>query len=97
MDIVDVMLQLDNSDIEYENEYMKVSKVLTEIPNSGRNIVKRVQLVVWKSKNTDIPDIDIRNYVKNEDSYRKGLTFSISEARELLNTLKDFFDNYDKE
>ena len=54
---------------------MKVSKVLTEIPNSGRNIVKRVQLVVWKSKNTDIPDIDIRNYIKNEDSYRKGLTF----------------------
>lgn len=94
MNLTDILLDLGQDTMEYENEFMKVLKVIKEIPNSGKNRVKRLQLVVWKSKDTDIPDIDIRIYNKNEDSYSKGITFSLTEAKELNEALKEFLDEY---
>jgi len=96
MNIIDTLLDLGSKPICYEDQYMKVTKVLAEIPNSGKNYIKRVQLVVWKSKDTSIPDLDIRTFVKKSGNYHKGITFSINEARELYHVLKGFFDQYDK-
>jgi hypothetical protein len=74
----------------YEDDYMKVLKVLHEF-SAGVNYVKRVQLVVWKKKNTDVADLDIRTYSKKENQYQKGITLSISEAKELLKVLGKLF------
>ena len=80
MDIIDVLLDSIKPDYVYENEYMKVLKVLNEIPVTT-SITKRVQLVIWKNKKTDIPDIDIRTFSKRDNKYYKGITLSISEAQ----------------
>ena len=74
----------------YEDDYMKVLKVLHEF-SAGVNYVKRVQLVVWKKKNTDVADLDIRTYSKKDDQYQKGITLSISEAKELQKVLGKLF------
>lgn len=97
MNLIDILLEIDEDKIKYENEYMKVLKVFSEIPSSGKKNVKRVQLVVWKSKNTDIPDVDIRHFNKESLNYGKGVTFSINDARELFYTLRDFFNEYDND
>jgi hypothetical protein len=75
----------------YEDDYMKVLKVLHEFSSGGTNFVKRVQLVVWKKKNTDVADLDIRTYSKKENQYQKGISLSISEARELQFILGKLF------
>lgn len=71
----------------YEDDYMKVLKVLHEFSSGGTNYVKRVQLVVWKKKNTDVADLDIRTYSKKENQYQKGITLSVAEAKVLLKVL----------
>lgn len=93
MDLVDVFIENNKKDIVFENEYMKVLKILNEIPVGNQNHVKRVQLVIWKSKETDIPDIDIRGFSKFDNSYKKGITLTINEAKVVYETLKDFFEN----
>jgi hypothetical protein len=75
----------------FEDDYMKVLKVLHEFSSGGTNYVKRVQLVVWKKKNTDVADLDIRTYSKKENQYQKGITLSISEAKELHKILGKYF------
>lgn len=90
MSILDVYSDFIVDDIIYEDDFMRVTKVLHEIKLSG-NYVKRIQLVIWKSKKTDIPDIDFRLFSKNENKYYKGITFSIREAEEIFAALKNFF------
>jgi hypothetical protein len=75
----------------YEDDYMKVLKVLHEFSSGGTNFVKRVQLVVWKKKKTDVADLDIRTFSKKENQYQKGITLSILEAKELLLILGKLF------
>jgi hypothetical protein len=75
----------------YEDDYMKVLKVLHEFSSGGTNFVKRVQLVVWKKKKTDVADLDIRTFSKKENQYQKGITLSILEAKELLSILGKLF------
>ena len=75
----------------FEDDFMKVVKVLHEFPTGGKNFVKRVQLVVWKKKNTDVADLDIRTFSKKDNQYQKGITLSIAEAltlKKILSTLK---------
>jgi hypothetical protein len=74
-----------------EDDYMKVLKVLHEFSSGGTNFVKRVQLVVWKKKKTDVADLDIRTFSKKENQYQKGITLSILEAKELLSILGKLF------
>jgi hypothetical protein len=76
----------------YEDDYMKVLKVLHEFSSGGTNFVKRVQLVVWKKKNTDVADLDIRTYSKKENQYQKGITLSIAEAKLLYKILEKSFN-----
>ena len=75
----------------YEDDYMKVLKVLHEFSSGGTNFVKRVQLVVWKKKKTDVADLDIRTFSKKENQYQKGITLSILEAKELRSILGKLF------
>jgi len=92
MDLDDLLVDsvLKNKPV-YEDDYMKVLKVIHEFSSGGTNYVKRVQLVVWKKKNTDVADLDIRTYSKKENQYQKGITLSISEAKELHKILGKYF------
>lgn len=92
MDIIDVLLEDNDQSPVYEGEYFTVKKILKEIP-VGFYTVRRLQLVIWKYKETDIPDIDIRTYNKKEKVYKKGVSFTVNEAKELYKGLKDFFEN----
>ena len=73
MDITELLIEQMTSDYIYEDEYMRVIKIIKEIPTGSKNFVKRVQLVIWKSKNSDIPDLDIRNYSYKGNRYLKGI------------------------
>lgn len=92
MDLIDVFLEGVSDNAVYENEYFKVLKILKEIPTGSIHYVKRVQLVKWLGKKTDIPDLDIRTFDKREQKYKKGITLSINESKELYKTLTDFFN-----
>jgi hypothetical protein len=89
MDFTKIFLQNISKDYIYEDEYMKVTKVLREIKSTSKNYVKRVQLVIWKKKKTDIPDLDIRSFSSLDKKYGKGITLTMSEAEELYNSLKE--------
>lgn len=92
MNIDDLLLEnLDHTPV-YEDDIMKVVKIIKEIPSGSSKYVKRVQLVVWKSKNTDVPDLDIRTYSYKHKRYFKGITLSSSEAKMLYASLKDYFN-----
>jgi hypothetical protein len=90
MDYTNLLLETYSSDFVYEDDFMRVIKVLKDIPTGSRNHVKRVQLVIWKSKETDVPDLDIRRFSLKDKKYSRGISFTHSEARELYETLKDF-------
>lgn len=91
MDLVDVFLDVSTTDLTYENDYMKVIKILKEIKGSSKHHSKRVQLVIWKNKKSDIPDLDIRNFSNKTNKYKKGITLSMNEAKVLFETLKEIF------
>lgn len=91
MDYVDLMLEASEKSPVYEGKYFTVKRILKEIP-VGVHTVRRLQLVIWKYKETDIPDIDIRTYSKKEKIYKKGVSFTINEAKELYKGLKEFFE-----
>lgn len=78
--------------IVYEDEYMKVLKVIKEIGTGSRDYVKRVQLVIWKSKSTAVPDLDIRSFNKKTQKYQKGITFNSLEVSELIDAVKRYED-----
>ncbi len=78
-------------DIEFEDEYRIVKKVIGEI-KTGVNSSKRVSEVIWKSMNSSIPQIDIRHYNYKTKRYHKGISFSQYEAKQLLEFLKEYFD-----
>ena len=65
----------------YEDDFMRVLKVLHEFSSGSPNYVKRVQLVVWKKKETDFADLDFRTYSKKTNQYQKGITLSMKEAK----------------
>jgi|LFRM01.1.fsa_nt_gb hypothetical protein len=90
MDITELLIEQMTSDYIYEDEYMRVIKIIKEIPTGSKNFVKRVQLVIWKSKNSDIPDLDIRNYSYKGNRYLKGITLTMKEAEMLYEALTDF-------
>jgi hypothetical protein len=94
MDIEDILLnEIIKNKPFFEDDYMKVVKVLHEFSSGGSNYVKRVQLVVWKKKNTDVADLDIRTFSKKDNQYQKGITLSLREAKELSNILSQFFSH----
>lgn len=94
MDIEDFLLgEIFKNKPFFEDEYMKVVKILHEFSNGGSNYAKRVQLVVWKKKNTDVADLDIRTFLKKENQYQKGITLSLREAKELSEILSHFFSH----
>ncbi|HHX69509.1 MAG TPA: hypothetical protein GX708_15865 [Gallicola sp.] len=92
MDLTDLLIEQITDDYIYEDKYMKVIKIIKEIPTGSKNYVKRVQLVVWKNKNTDVPDLDIRNYSYKEKRYAKGITLTMKEAEMLYESLTDFLN-----
>lgn len=94
MEFDDLITILDENEIVYEDEYRKVIKILHEMP-SYKEKVKRIQLVIWKSKKTDIPDIDIRIYDKEVGKYSKGISLNFNEAKQLHRILLEYFNEYD--
>ena len=64
MAIDDVLLDVltESDDDLYEDDYMKVVKIIKEIQTGSKDYVKRLQLVIWKKKNTELPDFDIRGF-----------------------------------
>lgn len=91
MDIIDLLLEENDNNPVYEGKYFTVKKILKEIP-VGVYTVRRLQLVIWKYKETDVPDIDIRTYNTKEKAYKKGVSFTVNEAKELYKALKDFLE-----
>lgn len=94
MDINDLLVGelIDIEKIVYEDDYMKVLKVIKEISTGSKDYVKRVQLVIWKRKNTSVPDLDIRSYNKKTQKYQKGITFNSLEVDELIEAVKLYKD-----
>lgn len=94
MDINDLLVgeMIDFEKIVYEDDYMIVLKVIKEISTGSRDYVKRVQLVIWKTKKTSIPDLDIRTYNKKNQKYLKGITFNSLEVDELIESVKHYKD-----
>lgn len=93
MNFTDLILDIEDENVVYENDYMKVLKILHEIKTTRRS--KRLQLVVWKNKKTDVPDIDLRNFDLVNNSYGKGITFSIKEFKEIAEVFMEFKENYE--
>jgi hypothetical protein len=93
MDLIDVFLEGTSDNIEYEDEYFKVLKIIKEIPTGSIYYVKRIQLVKWNGKQTDIPDLDIRTFDKRTKKYKKGITLSINESKELYKALAEYFNS----
>ena len=94
MDINDLLVGelIDFEKIVYEDDYMIVLKVIKEISTGSRDYVKRVQLVIWKTKKTSIPDLDIRTFNKKNQKYLKGITFNSLEVDELIEAVKQYKD-----
>ncbi|MFW6272581.1 MAG: hypothetical protein ACOC2U_02225 [bacterium] len=86
---------MEMDDIVYENDYMKVVKIIKEIPTGSSKYVKRVQLVKWKNKKTDVPDLDIRTFSLKDNKYKKGITLNRIEAKALHQALNDFYAKRD--
>jgi hypothetical protein len=85
MELEDLLIENSEQTV-FENDYMRVIKVLEEIP-VGKNYSKRIQLVIWKKKETDIPDLDIRLFDSKNNRYLKGITLSIKESIDLYTAL----------
>ena len=96
MDIIDLLLEGNDQTPVYEGKYFTVKRILKEIP-VGVYTVRRLQLVIWKYKETDVPDLDIRTYNTKEKAYKKGVSFTLNEAKELYKALKEFLDPNDSE
>jgi hypothetical protein len=81
---------LDNlSDDKVEAEHFEVIKILGDVRTQSLNYVKRVQLVKWKKKKSDVAELDFRRYSIKEKKYLKGISFTKDEIRELLRILKE--------
>ena len=76
----------------YEDDFMIVKKVLGDIKTNSQNHVKRIQLVTWKNKNSDLLELDMRRYSIKEDKYSKGISFTGIEIRDLLKILQENSD-----
>lgn len=83
-------LVLEN-EVVFENDYRIVKKVIRDI-NMGTNYSKRVAEVVWKRSTNPETVIDIRLFNNDKNEYYKGISLSRDEARELLNTLSEYFE-----
>jgi hypothetical protein len=75
----------------YEDDGLTVVKIIKEIPTGSKLFVKRLQLVIWKSKKTDVPDLDIRTYSYKDNRYLKGVTLPGNQGKDLLEGLTEFF------
>ncbi|QMS85105.1 PC4/YdbC family ssDNA-binding protein [Candidatus Xianfuyuplasma coldseepsis] len=84
--IIDVL----NSNSIFENEYFIVYKILVEIPTQSVSWVKRVQLVNWKHKKSDLLELDIRRFSKKDDRYAKGISLTKRELKDFLTVMKEF-------
>jgi hypothetical protein len=95
MTLDDVMLKamIGDEAPAYEDDKLRVQKILKEIPTGSKNFVKRLQLVVWKNKKTDVPDLDIRTYSYRDNRYLRGVTLPGNQAKDLYIALKEFFEN----
>lgn len=94
MEISDLLsdVLLDSETPIYEDDYMRVIKIIKEIPTGSKNYVKRLQLVVWKKKNDKSPDFDIRGFSYKENKYNRGITLNQLEMSELYKALKSYFE-----
>jgi hypothetical protein len=84
----DILLDSLTGDI-VEDEYFEVVKILGDVRTQSLNYVKRVQLVKWKKKKSDVPELDFRRYSIKEKKYLKGISFTKDEIRDLLRILKE--------
>ena len=85
MELEDLLIENSKRTL-FENDYMRVTKILKEIP-VGKNFSKRIQLVIWKKKETDMPDLDIRLFDSKNNRYLKGISLSIKESADLYKAL----------
>jgi len=83
---------LDTETPVYEDDYMRVVKVIKEIPTGSKNYVKRLQMVIWKKKNDKIPDFDIRSFSYKDNKYSRGMTLNQLEMEELYKALKHYYE-----
>ncbi len=84
---------LDTETPVFEDDFMRVIKVIKEIPTGSKNYVKRLQLVIWKKKNDKVPDFDIRGFSYKENKYNRGMTLNQLEMEELYKALKIYFED----
>lgn len=82
----------DNDEALYEDDYMRVTKIIREIPTGSKDYVKRLQLVIWKKKNSDVPDFDIRGFSYRNNRYQRGITLNHLEMKELFEALSKYFE-----
>lgn len=80
---------LENENV-FEDDYRIVKKVIKDIKVSS-NYAKRVAEVIWKRSNNQDTVIDIRVFNTDKNEYYKGVSLSIEEARELMETLTEYF------
>lgn len=84
---------LTDTDVDiYEDDYMRVVKIIKEIQTGSKDYVKRFQLVVWKKKDTDVPDFDIRGFSYKTNRYQRGITLNHLEMEELHSAINEYFE-----
>lgn len=73
----------------YEDDFMVVKDVVGDVKTNSQNHVKRVQLVVWKNKKSDIAELDFRRFSTKDGKYAKGISFTGIEIRDLLKIIDE--------
>ena len=82
--------------VVFEDEYRKTYKVIDDLGDKTKDNVKRVSVVRWKKQPQTTFYIDIRNYSKSEAKYKKGISLTFDEAKQLMQLLNDFvFTSFD--
>lgn len=95
IEIDELILEELEDSVVYENEFFTVYKVICDIQTKSQNWVKRVQLVNWKHKPSDLLEVDIRRYNIPNNRYSKGISFTKREFLVLQETFEGF--DFDKE
>jgi hypothetical protein len=75
--------------ILYEDEFRIMYKIIKDIPTHSKKWVKRVSIIKWKFKHSDMLELDIRRYNTKDEKFGKGISFSKRELEILKSTLTD--------
>lgn len=100
MDMDDLLLKdivgNDYKEIIFEDDYRKTYMIIDDLGDKSKDNVKRVSVVRWKKQPQTTFYIDVRNYSKSEAKYKKGISLTFDEAKQLKQLLNDFdFSNFD--